>query len=126
MKISVITVSFNSASTIEETIKSVISQNNKKNIEYIIIDGGSTDKTIEIINNYKSDIDIFLSEKDKGIYDAINKGIKYSTGDIISILHSDDIFFNNQIIDCVVKYFNEDNKLSCLIGNTLILKKKFK
>ncbi|MAY90755.1 MAG: glycosyl transferase [Rickettsiales bacterium] len=123
MKISVITVSFNSASTIEETIKSVISQKNKKNIEYIIIDGGSTDKTKEIINNYKSDIDIFLSEKDKGIFDAINKGIKYSTGDIISILHSDDIFFNNQIIDCVVKYFNEDDKLSCLIGNTLILKK---
>ena len=70
MKISVITVSFNSASTIEETIKSVISQNNKKNIEYIIIDGGSTDKTIEIINNYKSDIDIFLSEK---IFPKVNQ-----------------------------------------------------
>ena len=123
MKISVITVSLNSALTIEETIKSVISQKNKNEIEYIIIDGGSTDKTIEIINNYKSDIDFFLSENDKGIFDAINKGIKYSTGDIISILHSDDIFFNNQTIDSVVKYFNVNDKLDCLIGNTLILKK---
>ena len=123
MKISVITVSFNSALTIEETIKSVISQKNRNDIEYIIIDGGSSDHTMEIINKYKSYIDIFLSEEDEGIFDAINKGIEHSTGDIISILHSDDVYFNNQTIDSVVKYFEEDHKLDCLIGNTLILKK---
>ena len=123
MKISVITVSFNSALTIEETIKSVISQKNRNDIEYIIIDGGSSDHTMEIINKNKFYIDIFLSEEDEGIFDAINKGIEHSTGDIISILHSDDVYFNNQTIDSVVKYFEEDHKLDCLIGNTLILKK---
>lgn len=126
MKISVITVSYNSALTIEETIKSVISQKKSNDIEYIIIDGGSTDQTIKIINNYISDIDIFLSEKDKGIFDAINKGILKATGDIISILHSDDIYFNDKTIDTVVKYFKDDEKLDCLIGNTLISKKESK
>ncbi len=123
MKISVITVSYNSALTIEETIKSVISQKKRNNIEYIIIDGGSTDQTIEIINNYKSDIDFFISEKDKGIFDAVNKGIMYATGDIVSILHSDDIYFDDKTIDIVVQYFKGDEKLDCLIGNTLIFKK---
>lgn len=88
-KISVITVSFNSAKHIEECIKSVISQgyNNK---EYLVIDGGSTDGTVDIIKKYRDKIDYFVSEPDKGISDAFNKGIKASTGDIIGILNSDD------------------------------------
>ena len=94
MKISIITVCYNSQKTIEKTIKSVLSQS-YKNFEYIIIDGGSTDNTIEIIKKYKKKIDVFKSKKDKGIYDAINKGIKYSTGSVVSILHSDDIFYDN-------------------------------
>ena len=119
MKVSIITVCYNSQKTIENTIKSVISQN-YKNYEYIIIDGGSTDNTIKIINKYKKNIHIFKSEKDKGIYDAINKGIKNSTGSVISILHSDDIFYNNFTTQKVMSHFKINPKLDCLIGNTII------
>ena len=119
MKVSIITVCYNSQKTIDNTIKSVISQN-YKNYEYIIIDGGSTDNTIKIINKYKKNIHIFKSEKDKGIYDAINKGIKNSTGSVISILHSDDIFYNNFTTQKVMSHFKINPKLDCLIGNTII------
>lgn len=88
-KISIITVSFNSAKHIEECIKSVVSQD-YDNKEYIIIDGGSTDGTIDIVNKYKDKIAYFKSEPDRGISDAFNKGIKVATGDIIGILNSDD------------------------------------
>ena len=121
MKVSIITVCLNSQKTIEKTIKSVISQQ-YKNYEYIIIDGGSTDNTIKIINKYKKFISIFKSEKDNGIYDAINKGIKESTGSVVSILHSDDIFFDNQTIQKVMYYFNSKSKIDFLIGNTIITK----
>ena len=125
MKVSIITVCFNSQKTIRKTIKSVISQS-YKNYEYIIIDGGSTDNTIKIINEYKKCISVFISEKDKGIYDAINKGIKKSTGSVVSILHSDDIFYNNQTTKKVMSYFSSNLKLDCLIGNTLITKNNSK
>ncbi len=119
MKISVITVCFNSEKTIEKTINSVISQNNK-NYEYIIVDGFSSDKTNEIIGKYKKNIKFWISEKDSGIYDAINKGIKKSTGDIISILHSDDIYNDNNTLNYVSENFNKDLDIEMLIGNTLI------
>ena len=125
MKVSIITVCFNSQKTIRKTIKSVISQS-YKNYEYIIIDGGSTDNTIKIISEYKKYISIFISETDKGIYDAINKGIKKSTGSVVSILHSDDIFYNNQTTKKVMSYFSSNLKLDCLIGNTLITKNNSK
>ena len=125
MKVSIITVCFNSQKTIRKTIKSVISQS-YKNYEYIIIDGGSTDNTIKIISEYKKCISVFISEKDKGIYDAINKGIKKSTGSVVSILHSDDIFYNNQTTKKVMSYFSSNLKLDCLIGNTLITKNNSK
>ena len=92
MKISVITVCFNCERTIENTIKSVINQD-YKDIEYIIIDGGSTDNTLKIINNYDYKISKIISEKDEGIYDAINKGINIASGEIISLLHGNDVFF---------------------------------
>ena len=123
MKISIITVCYNSEKTIEKTIESVLSQKNAE-IEYIIIDGGSTDQTIEIINRYKKNIDFFLSERDLGIFDAINKGIIRASGKVISILHSDDIYFNQYTISNVTRYFNKKTDLECLIGNTLITKKK--
>ena len=100
MKISIITVSFNSASTIKDTLKSVISQD-YKNIEYIIIDGGSTDGTLDIIDQYKNNIKTIVSEPDKGIYDAMNKGIELSSGDVVGILNSDDIYENNKVLSLV-------------------------
>jgi len=89
-KISIITVSYNSGKTIEETIKSVISQD-YYNLEYIIIDGGSDDNTLEIVNKYGTKISLVISEPDKGISDAFNKGIKHATGDLIGIINSDDL-----------------------------------
>ena len=119
MKISVITVCYNSVKTIEKTINSVLSQS-FKNFEYIIIDGGSTDGTLEIIEKFKNKIDNVISKKDTGIFDAINKGINLSNGDIISIIHSDDIFFNNDVLNIVHKNFVTKPDLECLIGTTLI------
>ena len=97
MKISVITVCLNSEKTIERTIKSLIDQTHD-NIEYIVIDGNSKDNTVNIIKSYSNYIDYFISEKDRGLYSALNKGIKASTGDIISILHSNDIFYNDDVL----------------------------
>lgn len=90
MKISIITITYNSEKTIEETILSIINQN-YQNIEYIIIDGGSKDNTLNIINKYKTKISKVISEPDNGISDAFNKGIREATGDIIGIINSDDI-----------------------------------
>jgi len=90
MKVSVITVCYNAVDCIENAIKSVLSQT-YKNIEYIIIDGMSTDGTFDIINNYRDKISTFISEKDNGIYDAMNKGIGIAAGDVIYFLNSDDI-----------------------------------
>ena len=103
-KISIITVVKNSSNTIEKTIKSVLAQE-YKNLEYIIIDGGSTDGTLEIIKEYKKNISIFLTEKDNGIWDAMNKGIKIAKGDIIGFLNSDDNY-NPSTINIVNNYFN--------------------
>lgn len=122
MKISVITVCFNSENTIENTINSVVSQN-YNNYEYIIVDGGSSDKTLEIIGKYKKHISKLISEKDHGIFHAINKGINLSDGEIISIIHSDDSFYNNNVLSDVADKFRIDNNLDCLIGTTLIKKK---
>lgn len=97
MKISIITIAFNSQETIEDTIVSVINQT-YKNIEYIIIDGGSTDSTLEIINRYKDKISLIVSEPDKGIYDAMNKGIEKASGELVGILNSDDFYANNEVI----------------------------
>lgn len=106
MKVSVITVTFNSENTIEETLLSVFSQN-YKNVEYIIVDGGSTDNTLSIIKKYFNKISHIISKKDKGMYDAINKGIKLSSGDIIHILNSDDIYANQNILSEIVNIFKK-------------------
>lgn len=96
-KISIITITYNSEKTVEETIKSVVSQN-YPSLEYLIIDGGSKDKTLEIVEKYRDKISFVISEPDKGISDAFNKGIKYATGEIIGIINSDDL-----LLPCALK-----------------------
>ena len=120
MKISIITVCYNSQETIKETIESVINQS-YGNIEYIIIDGNSDDNTCDIINSYKNSIDFFVSENDKGIYDAINKGIKLASGEVIGLLHADDIYDNNQVIQKVISNF--DLKKDILFGDINYVKR---
>ena len=112
--ITIITVVLNNKKKIDKALKSVISQS-YKNIELVVIDGGSTDGTKNIIKKYKKKINYWISEKDDGIYDAINKGIKKSTGDIIGILHSDDYFYKNAI-SIVARYFNEYSSIDFLFG----------
>ncbi len=104
--VSIITVSYNSRGTISDTIKSILGQT-YKNIEYIIVDGSSIDGTIDLVNSFGKSISKFISEPDNGIYDAINKGIKLATGDIVGILNSDDFFCDNNIIERLVGSFRE-------------------
>jgi glycosyltransferase involved in cell wall biosynthesis len=108
MDISIITVTFNSADTIATTITSVNNQT-YKNIEHIIIDGSSSDNTLEIIHNTSHRITKVISEPDTGIYDAMNKGIRLSTGDIIGILNSDDLFTSNDVIERIVDAFKNSD-----------------
>lgn len=114
-KVSIITVCYNSQSTIEATIQSVLSQD-YNHIEYIIVDGKSTDKTLDIVEKYKQNISKVVSEKDEGIYFALNKGIALATGDIIGILHADDIYTNDKVINDVVKVF-ESTKADTIYGD---------
>ncbi len=103
MKISITTVCFNSAETIEDTIRSVLSQN-YKDIEYIVVDGGSTDGTLDIIEKYRDRIHKYISEPDNGVYDAMNKGIRLATGDIIATLNSDDMYVDETIVSRMVEF----------------------
>lgn len=120
--VSIITVCYNSEKTISDTIESVINQS-YKNIEYIIIDGMSSDDTINIVNNYINSCSNIkfrvISEKDKGIYDAMNKGIKLCNGDIVGIINSDDFYFNNYVIDNVVNEFLM-NDVSIVYGDIVM------
>lgn len=111
-KFSIITVVLNDAKNLEETIKSVLSQ--KQNCEYILIDGGSTDGTIEIIKKYESCIQLWISEKDYGIYDAMNKGLMYSSGDFIGILNSGDLFTHNALE--IIENYTNDNNIDFVFG----------
>ena len=103
MKISIITVSFNSATTIRQTIESVLAQDYPE-LEYIVVDGASKDGTVEILKEFADKIK-FISEPDKGIYDAMNKGLKMATGDAIGTIGGDDFYPNNQVISQVAKAF---------------------
>jgi glycosyltransferase involved in cell wall biosynthesis len=114
-KISLITVTRNAQKTIGRCIESVIAQN-YNNIEYIIIDGASTDDTLQIISQYKQHVDFFISEPDGGIYDAINKGLALATGDVIGALNADDYFADDNVIDAVAKVF-ADSATAALYGN---------
>jgi len=106
-KVSIITITYNSEKTLDDTIKSVLSQT-YKDIEYIIVDGASTDGTIGIIKKYENEISKFISEPDEGIYDAMNKGLKLATGYIVGILNSDDVYYDNKVIEKVVDKFKKE------------------
>lgn len=121
MKISIITATYNSASTIRDTIESVIAQT-YQNIEYIIIDGASKDNTLEIVKSYGSRIAKVLSEPDRGIYDAMNKGIQIATGEIIGILNSDDFFNADNVIEKIAKEFEKDGTIDGVYTNLYYVK----
>lgn len=115
-KISIVTITYNSEKTLEETIKSVILQN-YPNIEYLIIDGGSKDNTLKIVEKYREKISFVISEPDKGISDAFNKGIQYATGEIIGIINSDDMLLPNSLMYLAENY---DSKIDVYRGDLII------
>ena len=116
--ISIITSTFNSAKTLNDTIQSVLRQTNK-DFEYLIIDGGSTDETIDIVKSYESEFSgrlKWVSEKDQGIYDAMNKGIKMASGDVVGILNSDDYFTSDDILQTVDNAF-KSHEIDAIYGD---------
>lgn len=122
MKISIITVSYNSAKTIETTFASMLNQT-YDNIEYIVIDGGSTDNTLNIIEKYKKIINLFVSEKDNGLYDAMNKGISLASGDIIGFINSDDLFYDQDALKKVVNKFIINKNLDSVYADLFYVSK---
>lgn len=117
MKITVVTIAFNCVKDIEITLKSVVSQT-YKNIEYIVIDGASSDGTLDIINKYSDKISYIVSEPDNGIYDAMNKGLKLATGDWIIFMNAGDSFADNDVISDI----RFQDNLVCIYGNAIYLR----
>lgn len=117
-KVTIVTVCYNSESTIEDTILSVIGQT-YDNIEYIVIDGASKDRTLEIIEKYKDNISLIVSEPDNGIYDAMNKGIQFASGEWINFMNSGDIFATPNVISDVFKTKFDDN-IGVIYGDTIL------
>jgi glycosyltransferase len=122
MLVSVITAVLNAADTIEDCIRSVQSQT-YNNIEHIVLDGGSTDGTREIIQKYRDKLSKVVSEPDKGMYDAINKGLRFAKGEIICILNSDDFYAHEKVLEGVVNVFKKYNVDSCY-GDLVYVDKK--
>jgi glycosyltransferase involved in cell wall biosynthesis len=119
VKLSIITVVYNNVESIKSAIESVISQD-CSHVEYIVVDGGSTDGTIEIINEYLDKIPVFISESDKGIYDALNKGILRASGDVIAILHSDDKFCNMHVCSDIMKHMDKTKAELCFSDMVIV------
>lgn len=111
VKISIITATYNSADTVIDAIESINCQT-YDNIEHIIIDGGSKDDTVNVVKQLGKRVAIIISEPDKGIYDALNKGINAATGDVIGFMHSDDIFYDNQVVEKIANVFS-----TCDVGS---------
>lgn len=120
MKISVVTVCYNSEDVIEKTVQSVINQT-FDDFEYIIIDGASTDKTLEVVNKYKDKISKIISEKDRGIYDAMNKGIANAEGQYIIFLNADDVFLHENVLKLAAENMNNNKDL--YYGDLVFLEK---
>jgi len=109
--ISIITVCYNSAKTIEDTLKSVANQKNV-NVEHVLIDGASTDETVDIIKQHSS-VTTFVSEPDRGIYDAMNKGIALATGDVVGTLNADDFYMHDHVLEDVAQVFLDPTIEAC-------------
>ena len=118
MKISIITVCFNSETTIFDTIQSVINQS-YGDIEYIIIDGASRDNTLNIIDKFRGNIARLVSEPDKGIYDAMNKGIRLATGEIVGVLNSDDLYFDKYVLQKVISVYESNTDVEIVYGDLI-------
>ena len=119
IKVSIVTVVYNGEDFLEETILSVVNQT-YKNIEYIIIDGGSTDGTLEIIKKYEEHLSYWVSEKDDGIYDAMNKGISKATGTLVGLINADD-YYDKHTVALVVESYFEQNRPNILYGDMLLV-----
>lgn len=117
-KITIITVCYNAINSIEKTIISILSQT-YKNLEYIIIDGGSTDGTIDVIKKYEKQISYWKSEPDKGVYDAMNKGIELATGEWVNFMNAGDSFYNTEVLQSLNLYFS-DSQTDIIYGDTCI------
>lgn len=122
MKVTLITVTYNSAQYLSDCIDSVVTQT-YKNIEHIIIDGLSTDGTLDIIERYEHHLTHWISEKDQGMYDAINKGIALATGDIIGTLNSDDVLASNDVVQHLVSCFCQ-HQVDAVYGDLVYLDRK--
>lgn len=120
MKVSLITITYNSSATVEDTIRSVVNQD-YPDIEYLIVDGKSKDKTLEIVNRYADKISKVVSEKDEGLYDALNKGIRMAEGDVIGMLHSDDIYAHNEVIRHVVETFQKNPEAEAVYADLVFV-----
>lgn len=120
MIISIITICFNNESDIRPTIESVVNQS-YKNIEYIIVDGASTDSTLDIVNEYKAKIATIISEPDRGLYDAINKGIRAATGDVVGLIHAGDQLYDDDVISKIVKVYEAYSDTQITYGHSKIL-----
>lgn len=112
LKVSLVTVCFNSSKTIKDTLDSVAAQD-YDNLEYIIIDGSSSDGTLDIIKNHECEIDVLVSEPDDGLYDAYNKGLNLASGDLIGFINSDDLYQSDHVISDVVQVFSTEDIDAC-------------
>lgn len=119
MKVSIITTCYNRVKTIRGAIESVLSQD-YEDIEYIIVDGASNDGTMDVVNEYRNRIKRIISEPDRGMYEAINKGIRVAQGDIIGLMHSDDFFYDNRVVSKIVEKMNRTGA-DFLYGNGLFV-----
>jgi glycosyltransferase involved in cell wall biosynthesis len=116
MKISIVTVCFNSGRTIAKTFRSIEKQT-YHNVEVIVVDGGSTDDTVDIVKSFGNLVDFFVSETDDGIYDALNKGLRLATGDVIGILHSNDFLASTIVLEEVSKSFTKMPDMAILLSS---------
>ncbi|MEQ6886668.1 glycosyltransferase family 2 protein [Salicola sp. Rm-C-2C1-2] len=121
MKVSIITVCFNSGETIRDTIESVLAQSHT-GIEHIIVDGASKDDTLEIVDEYRSSLGPIISEPDQGLYDAMNKGIETASGDIVGVLNSDDFYEDKEVIEKVVNSFKVSPTPDMVFGDVVFVR----